>query len=81
MRRVACGCLTHNGARRYVYNQSRPLSICAVSVLASLCAYGLGSWMPHPEQPSEEKLAARNAELTERVSELLAVATEQAALI
>jgi hypothetical protein len=52
-----------------------------VSVLASLCAYGLGSWMPHPEQPSEEKLAARNAELTERVSELLAVATEQAALI
>ena len=37
--------------------------------------------MPHPEQPSYEELAARNAELTARVLELLAVAAEQAALI
>ena len=28
--------------------------------------------MPHPEQPSYEELAARNAELTARVAELLA---------
>src|SRR5215472_9362622 len=35
--------------------------------------------MPHLEQPSYEELAARNAELTARVSELLAA--EQAALI
>src|SRR5438477_8573906 len=44
--------------------------------------------MPHPEQPSYEELAARNAELagqntelTARVAELLAVVAEQAALI
>jgi transposase len=44
--------------------------------------------VPHPEQPSYEELAARNAELaaqnaelTARVAELLAVAAEQAALI
>ena len=37
--------------------------------------------MPHPEQPSYEELAARNAELAARVAELLAVVAEQAALI
>jgi len=37
--------------------------------------------MPHAEQPSYEELAARHAELTGRVSELLAVVAEQAALI
>jgi hypothetical protein len=37
--------------------------------------------MPHPEQPSYEELAARNAELTARVAELLAGVAEQAALI
>jgi transposase len=37
--------------------------------------------VPHPEQPSYEELAARNAELTARVPELLAVAAEQAMLI
>ena len=37
--------------------------------------------MPHPEQPSYEELAARNAELTGRVEELMAVVAEQAALI
>jgi len=34
--------------------------------------------MPHPEQPSREELAARNAELAARVAELLAVVAEQA---
>ena len=37
--------------------------------------------MPHAEQPSYEELAARNAELTARVSELLVVVAGQAALI
>ena len=44
--------------------------------------------MPHPEQPSYEELAARNAELagqntelTARIAELLAVVAEQAAMI
>ncbi len=37
--------------------------------------------MPHAEQPSYEELAAWNAELTARVSELLVVVAEQAALI
>src|SRR6266576_5045386 len=37
--------------------------------------------MPHLEQPSYEELAARNAELTARVAELLVVVTGQAALI
>jgi transposase len=37
--------------------------------------------MPHAEQPSYEVLAARHAELTGRVSQLLAVVAEQAALI
>jgi hypothetical protein len=37
--------------------------------------------MPHAEQPSYEELAARNADLTARVSELLVVVAEQAALI
>jgi len=37
--------------------------------------------VPHPDQPSYEVLAAQNAELTERVAELLAVVAEQAALI
>jgi transposase len=37
--------------------------------------------MQHAGQPSYEELAARNAELTKRVSELLAVVAEQAALI
>jgi transposase len=37
--------------------------------------------MPHAEQLSYEVLAARHAELTWRVSELLAVVAEQAALI
>jgi len=37
--------------------------------------------MRDPEQPSYEELAARNAELTGRVVEPLAVMAEQAALI
>ena len=41
----------------------------------------VGFGMPHPEQPSYQELAARNGELTTRVSELLAVVAEQAALI
>jgi hypothetical protein len=37
--------------------------------------------VPSPDQPSYEELTARNAELTGRVSKLLAVVAEQAALI
>ena len=37
--------------------------------------------MPHPEQPSYEELAARNAELAAQNTELLAVVAEQGALI